>query len=122
MKIFSRHVCSLKGSADAVLNHYSQNRCPHYNAQPCSSQLVRVGPTNCKPSRDMLQKFGTPRLHTGLVMHTTDAALYCAVSPHTVAVLSQACSSLGYHLHGNLFTRAEIQAENSRLASPLLPF
>lgn len=115
-------MCSLKGPADAALNHYSQNSYPNYNAQACSSQTVRVGPTNCKPSCDILQKFGTPRLHTGLVKNTTGAAVYCAVSPHTVAVLSQACSSLGYHLHGNLFTRAAIQAENSRLASPLLLF
>lgn len=55
-------------------------------------------------------------------MNSTNATLYCAEGPQTVAVLSQACSSLGYHLHGNLFTRAEIQAENSRLAFPLLLF
>lgn len=49
-------------------------------------------------------------------MNTMDALLYCAVSPRTVAVLSQACSSLGYHLHGNLFTRTEIQAEKFKVS------
>ena len=55
-------------------------------------------------------------------MNSANAMLYRADGPHTVAALSQACSSLGYHLHGNLFTRAEIQAENSRLAFSLLLF
>lgn len=55
-------------------------------------------------------------------MNSANAVLFCADGPHTVAALSQACSSLGYHLHGNLFTRAEIQAENSRLAFSLLLF
>lgn len=122
MKIFSRPACSSRGSADAPLNHYEQNCCLNYSAQACSSSFVRLGLTNFKLSRGILQKFWTPRLHSGFVMSTTDAVLYCAVSPHTGAVLSQACGSLGYHLHGNLFTRAEIQAENSRLASPLLLF
>lgn len=61
-------------------------------------------------------------MYAGFVMNRVDATLYWADGPHTVAVLSQACSSLGYHLHGNLFTRAEIHAENSRLAFPLLLF
>lgn len=88
---------------------------------PCSKSMTVL--TNLSFHLAFCKRtFKDRRAYAGFVMNNANAVLYCTDGPHRVAALSQACSSLGYHLHGNLFTRAEIQAENSRLAFSLLLF